>query len=74
VNITTVMLIFVARYTAWLRNEQQNKTCRVNPPAVQRGASGKDGIIIYIELDALGVITISRGCFERGGSNKKTPP
>ena len=27
-----------------------------------------------IEVDALGVITISRGCFERCGSNKKTPP
>jgi len=26
------------------------------------------------EVDALGVITISRGCFERCGSNKKTPP
>ena len=26
-----------------------------------------------IEVDALGVITISRGCFERCGSNKKTP-
>jgi len=27
-----------------------------------------------IEVDALGVIIISRGCFERCGSNKKTPP
>jgi len=27
-----------------------------------------------VEVDALGVITISRGCFERCGSNKKTPP
>jgi len=27
-----------------------------------------------LEVDALGVITISRGCFERCGSNKKTPP
>jgi len=27
-----------------------------------------------IEVDALGVITISRGYFERCGSNKKTPP
>ena len=27
-----------------------------------------------IEVDALVVITISRGCFERCGSNKKTPP
>jgi len=27
-----------------------------------------------IEVDALGVITISRGCFERCGSDKKTPP
>jgi len=26
------------------------------------------------EVDALGVITISRGCFERCCSNKKTPP
>jgi len=26
------------------------------------------------EVDALSVITISRGCFERCGSNKKTPP
>jgi len=26
------------------------------------------------EADALGVITISRGCFERCCSNKKTPP
>ena len=26
------------------------------------------------EVDALGVITISRGCFERCGSNKKTLP
>jgi len=26
------------------------------------------------EVDALGVITISRGCFERCGSNKKTFP
>ena len=29
---------------------------------------------IKFEVDALGVITISRGCFERCGSNKKTPP
>ena len=28
---------------------------------------------IHIEVDALGGITISRGCFERCGSNKKTP-
>jgi len=27
-----------------------------------------------VEVGALGVITISRGCFERCGSNKKTPP
>jgi len=27
-----------------------------------------------IEVGALGVITISRGYFERCGSNKKTPP
>jgi len=27
-----------------------------------------------IEVDAMGVITISRGCFERCGRNKKTPP
>jgi len=27
-----------------------------------------------IEVDALGIITISHGCFERCGSNKKTPP
>jgi len=26
------------------------------------------------EVDAFGVITIGRGCFERCGSNKKTPP
>jgi len=26
------------------------------------------------EVDALGIITISRGCFERCCSNKKTPP
>jgi len=30
--------------------------------------------ITQLEVDALGVITISRGCFERCGSNKKTPP
>jgi len=30
--------------------------------------------IIKCEVDALGVITISRGCFERCCSNKKTPP
>jgi len=29
---------------------------------------------LQFEVDALGVITISRGCFERCGSNKKTPP
>ena len=29
---------------------------------------------IKFEVDALGVIIISRGCFERCGSNKKTPP
>jgi len=29
---------------------------------------------LKIEVDALGFITISRGCFERCGSNKKTPP
>jgi len=27
-----------------------------------------------IKVDTLGVITISRGCFERCGSNTKTPP
>ena len=32
------------------------------------------GNIMKIEVDALGVITISRGCFERCGRNKKTPP
>jgi len=31
-------------------------------------------IALKFEVDALGVITISRGCFERCGSNKKTPP
>jgi len=31
-------------------------------------------IAMQIEVDAVGVITISRGCFERCGSNKKTPP
>jgi len=31
-------------------------------------------ITLKFEVDALGVITISRGCFERCGSNKKTPP
>ena len=36
--------------------------CGVNPNPVK------------IEVDALGVITISRGCFEPCGSNKKTPP
>jgi len=29
---------------------------------------------IKSEVDTLGVITISRGCFERCCSNKKTPP
>jgi len=29
---------------------------------------------LELEVDALGVITISRGCFERCGSNQKTPP
>jgi len=32
------------------------------------------GLTLKIEVDALGVVTISRGCFERCGSNKKTPP
>ena len=31
-------------------------------------------LYVHIEVNALGVITISRGCFERCGSNKKTPP
>jgi len=30
--------------------------------------------MVEIEVDALGVITISSGCFERCGSNNKTPP
>jgi len=29
---------------------------------------------VKLEVDALGVMTISHGCFERCGSNKKTPP
>jgi len=29
----------------------------------------KDPVFIKLEVDALGVITISRGCFERCGSN-----
>ena len=28
----------------------------------------------HVEVEAVGVKTISRGCFERCGSNKKTPP
>jgi len=39
----------------------QSQRIRVNP-------------MMKIEVDALGVTTISRGCFERCGSNKKTPP
>ena len=30
--------------------------------------------VVKSEVDALAVITISRGCFERCCSNKKTPP
>jgi len=37
-------------------------------------SSGKTGGAGKIEVDALGVITISHGCFERCDSNKKTPP
>jgi len=42
--------------------------------------SASGGIIVFserlvpkLEVAALGVITISHGCFERCGSNKKTP-
>jgi len=37
-------------------------------------AGGAIKEVSKFEVDALGVITISRGCFERCGSNKKTPP
>jgi len=48
---------------------------RVNP-GQQKGVSAKNSIDSSTkgEVDALGVITISRGCFERCCSNKKTPP
>ena len=32
------------------------------------------GSYVKFEVDALGGLTISRGCFERCYSNKKTPP
>jgi len=36
--------------------------------------SVKNGIVaVFIEVGALGVITISRGCFERCYSNKNAP-
>jgi len=35
---------------------------------------GNKGMADSFEVDALGVITISCGCFERCGGNKKTPP
>ena len=42
------------------------------PPGMLR--LNKEQGIVYSEVDALGVITISRGCFERCCSNTKTLP
>ena len=52
------------------------------PPSFPPSLAPSLAIYIYIytflppkiEVDALGVITIFRGCFERCCSNKKTPP
>ena len=41
---------------------------------VEQTNKNKRSVVIKFEFDALGVITISRGCFERCGSNNKTPP
>ena len=43
-------------------------------PYVSLSLSSHPYRYLYFEVDALGVISISRGCFERCGSNKKTPP
>jgi len=37
-------------------------------------AEGLSWLSTQREVDAVGVITISRGCFERCCSNKTTPP
>jgi len=43
-------------------------------PSSYFGAFSSSITLSKREVDALGVITISRGCFERCCSNKKTPP